>query len=111
MRLVDSTIGSTGSVKIRRLRSPSRNPRSSTRSELRISNTGSLRMESLVLSKRLRATGELSFKGAQGRTNRYDEGESLFGGRQCASHVTHILFVSKRDELRVPRVVGNDVGR
>jgi hypothetical protein len=106
MRLVDSTIGSTGSVKIRRLRSPSRNPRSSTRSKLRISNSGSLRMESLLLSKRLRATCELSSKarrGGQTGTTRV-RAYSVIGNVRPTSRTS--FFVSKCDELRVPRVVG-----
>ena len=39
------------------------------------------------------------------KRNRCGEGDGLFGGRQFAPHVTDILVVTKRDELRMPQVV------
>jgi hypothetical protein len=42
-------------------------------------------------------------------TNRCDEDERLFGGRQFATYVTDFLVISKRREVRTLQMVGNGV--
>jgi hypothetical protein len=54
------TIGSTGCIKIRRFQLPSKSPKSSTRFGSETSKTGSLRTESHLPNRRLRAICELS---------------------------------------------------